>query len=463
MNQMVEINFAPDMLVGSGPPQSKGYLRVQLTLLMALADVTALLAGFISAGVARFGGYGVTASMMLGNTIVPLYLLCAVAIGAFSGDTLVRRGASMRLAVMAFLGACSTLLLLLFLLQTGTYTSRLQFGFSVAFTLPILAVVRFLFVQFSRGRLAGGLYAIVILDDTETYTRHEQLPAINARSLFDPMNPDPVGYDRLARCIGKADQVVVRCSPERRTAWSHVLQGMNVHAEIVADDLLSSGVLGIGRFDGAPTLLVARGPLGLRDRMIKRAFDVAVSGCAFVALLPLLSVIAVAIKLDSPGPVLFRQPRIGRQNSLFDVLKFRSMRTEQCDSRGTRSTTGRDDDRITRVGRFLRRTSLDELPQLFNVLKGDMSVVGPRPHAVHSTAQNKLFWEVDQRYWYRHACRPGITGLAQIRGHRGATHREKDLRDRLAADLEYVNNWTFFQDISIIFRTFAVLIHPNAF
>lgn len=138
------------------------------------------------------------------------------------------------------------------------------------------------------------------------------------------------------------------------------------------------------------------------------------------------------------------------------------MREEHSDFGGNRSTA-RDDDRITTIGRFIRKTSIDELPQLFNVLKGDMSVVGPRPHAVHSMAQDKLFWEVDPRYWHRHACKPGITGLAQVRGHRGATEHEKDLRDRLAADLEYLSQWSIWLDLVILVRTFGVVMHRNAF
>lgn len=118
---------------------------------------------------------------------------------------------------------------------------------------------------------------------------------------------------------------------------------------------------------------------------------------------------------------------------------------------------------MTRVGRILRRTSIDELPQLINVLIGDMSIVAPRPHAVHSMARDKYFWEVDARYWHRHACKPGITGLAQVRGYRGTALEEKDLQDRLAADLEYLNKWSLWLDIGILFRTLRVIIHKNAF
>jgi polysaccharide biosynthesis protein PslA len=144
------------------------------------------------------------------------------------------------------------------------------------------------------------------------------------------------------------------------------------------------------------------------------------------------------------------------------VLKFRSMRIEASDRAGNRSAS-RSDDRITRVGRLIRRTSLDELPQLINVVRGDMSIVGPRPHALASTAGEALFWELDSRYIHRHAIKPGMTGLAQVRGYRGATRSAEDLTNRLQADLEYLSGWTIWRDIRIIFRTFRVLTHSNAF
>jgi lipopolysaccharide/colanic/teichoic acid biosynthesis glycosyltransferase len=126
-------------------------------------------------------------------------------------------------------------------------------------------------------------------------------------------------------------------------------------------------------------------------------------------------------------------------------------------------SASRDDDRVTRVGRFLRSTSIDELPQLINVLLGSMSVVGPRPHALGSLAGDQLFWHVDERYWHRHALKPGITGLAQIRGFRGATHTREHLTSRLQADLEYMSGWSLWRDVSIVLSTAKVLVHPDAY
>ena len=147
---------------------------------------------------------------------------------------------------------------------------------------------------------------------------------------------------------------------------------------------------------------------------------------------------------------------------MFRIRKFRSMRVDGSDGAGHRSTE-REDDRVTKVGRFIRRTSIDELPQILNVLTGEMSIVGPRPHALGSRAADKLFWEVDHRYWHRHAAKPGLTGLAQVRGYRGATLIEADLENRLLADLEYLENWSIWRDIKIIILTFRVLLHRNAY
>ncbi|MCH7629500.1 MAG: sugar transferase [Proteobacteria bacterium] len=190
--------------------------------------------------------------------------------------------------------------------------------------------------------------------------------------------------------------------------------------------------------------------------------DLAVAGGALLFLAPLLALVALLIKLEDAGPVFFLQQRQGRNNRLFWIYKFRSMRVEQLDAAGVRSAS-KDDDRITRIGRFIRRTSIDELPQLLNVLKGDMSIVGPRPHAIGSLAGSKRFWDVDPRYLLRHSLKPGLTGLAQIRGLRGATDSEQDLSDRLQADLEYLDGWTVWRDLRIIAATITVLVHDRAF
>jgi len=241
-----------------------------------------------------------------------------------------------------------------------------------------------------------------------------------------------------------------------------MLKGANVCGEIMADEVQSVGAVGVDRFAGRTTLVVSSGPLSVQQSFLKRAFDLVLAIPLIIFFAPLLIAVAIAIKLDSPGPILFRQPRIGFGNRMFDVYKFRSMVTTMSDALGTESTLW-DDVRITSIGKFIRCTSIDELPQLFNVLGGCMSLVGPRPHAIGSCAGPSLFWDIDDRYAHRHLLKPGITGLAQIRGYRGTALQPEDLNRRLQADLEYINGWSIWRDIVILFKTFNVVVHPNAY
>lgn len=167
--------------------------------------------------------------------------------------------------------------------------------------------------------------------------------------------------------------------------------------------------------------------------------------------------VALAIKLDSPGPVLFRQKRYGYNNKLIEVFKFRSMYCDRADANAERQTT-RNDDRITRVGRFIRKTSLDELPQLFNVLLGSMSMVGPRPHATATKAAGILFEDAVKEYTARHRVKPGITGWAQINGYRGETDTLEKIEKRVEYDLQYIENWSVWFDLYILFRTLPAVI-----
>lgn len=183
----------------------------------------------------------------------------------------------------------------------------------------------------------------------------------------------------------------------------------------------------------------------------KRAFDIVVAGSALVALAPMLLGVWALVRIDSPGPGLFRQRRGGFEGRPFRILKFRTMRT--CESRSIKQA-GQADSRTTAFGRFLRKFSIDELPQLINVLKGDMSIIGPRPHAL---AHDRQFYGVDRRYALRHRARPGITGLAQVSGARGPTDTNAKIVQRLEFDLEYVSKWSWKMDAGIFFRTLRVL------
>jgi exopolysaccharide biosynthesis polyprenyl glycosylphosphotransferase len=188
-----------------------------------------------------------------------------------------------------------------------------------------------------------------------------------------------------------------------------------------------------------------------------------VSLTALVLLAPLMALVALAIRLESRGPVLFRQKRYGFNNELIEIYKFRSMYTGMADAEASRLVT-RDDPRVTRVGRFIRRTSLDELPQLFNVVRGDLSLVGPRPHALKAKAVGRCYDDAVEDYFVRHKVKPGITGWAQINGWRGETDTQEKIEKRVEHDLYYIDNWTIFLDLYILARTpFALLATENAY
>ncbi|MFB9912239.1 sugar transferase [Rhizobium paknamense] len=188
------------------------------------------------------------------------------------------------------------------------------------------------------------------------------------------------------------------------------------------------------------------------DLWAKRALDILVAFLALLALLPLLLLIALLIRLDSPGPALFRQVRWGKDQTKIRIYKFRTMYVDCCDPSGVRQTVAQDP-RVTRLGALLRRTNIDELPQLLNVLLGDMSLVGPRCHAIGMLAAGVPYETLVPDYHRRHAMRPGITGLAQMRGLRGPTDRAARARARIASDLYYVENFSFWLDLKIILGT----------
>ncbi|MEP1293694.1 MAG: exopolysaccharide biosynthesis polyprenyl glycosylphosphotransferase, partial [Nitratireductor sp.] len=201
-----------------------------------------------------------------------------------------------------------------------------------------------------------------------------------------------------------------------------------------------------------PLLDIFDKPINDWDSVAKRIFDIVFSVLGIVLFAPLMIATAIAIKLDSKGPVLFRQKRHGFNNEVIEVLKFRSMYSEQCDPTAKQAVT-RDDPRVTRVGRIIRKTSIDELPQFFNALFGSLSLVGPRPHAVAAQSHNLLYNEVVDGYFARHRVKPGVTGWAQINGWRGEVDTDEKIKMRTEYDLHYIENWSLWFDLKILLLT----------
>jgi putative colanic acid biosynthesis UDP-glucose lipid carrier transferase len=205
--------------------------------------------------------------------------------------------------------------------------------------------------------------------------------------------------------------------------------------------------------NGMPALSVCETPLHGLEAVFKRAMDLALAGLGLLVLSPLLLLVAAAVKLSSRGPVFFRQRRYGLDGEEILVYKFRSMRV--CEDGAVVPQATRRDPRVTAIGAFLRKTSIDELPQLINVLQGKMSLVGPRPHAV---AHNEQYRKLIDGYMIRHKVRPGMTGLAQVNGLRGETETLEKMVERVRFDLEYLRNWSPWLDVMILFRTLLVVI-----
>jgi len=213
-----------------------------------------------------------------------------------------------------------------------------------------------------------------------------------------------------------------------------------------------------------PVLDIFDKPIADWNLVLKAVFDRVAGALILLALLPVMAVIALAVKLDSKGPILFRQPRYGFNNERINVYKFRSLYHDKADVAAQKLVT-RDDPRVTRVGRFIRKTSLDELPQLFNVVfAGNLSLVGPRPHALNARAEQRLYEEVVDGYFARHRVKPGITGWAQINGWRGDTDTQEKIERRIEYDLYYIENWSMMFDLYILLRTpFALIKAENAY
>ncbi len=404
-------------------------------------------------------------SMLVAYLLLPLYQTMAFYGGTYSRDGLTNWRSSGWRAIKALVISALLLNLFAFFAKSNADMSRVVFVSAICATAMLVTFLRFGVSRFIRAHWGPSATNRLLIQAGGPEVRIPNLYRINAEEHgLDPDIENPAALDRLSKYLRNMDMVIVSCGAEQRLAWAEVLKGSGIHGEVISDFAHELGAMAIVRHDDADVtaLVVSAGQLGIRARLSKRLFDIVMSGLALVILAPVLLLCALLIKLEDRGSVFFRQRRMGRGNQFFDIYKFRSMREEQQDADGIRSAS-RDDDRITRIGSFMRRTSLDELPQLINVLKGDMSIVGPRPHALGSRAGHKMFWQVDRKYWQRHCLRPGITGLAQVRGYRGATDTERDLVDRLQSDLEYIRQWSLLGDVKIILSTLRVLVHDRAF
>jgi putative colanic acid biosynthesis UDP-glucose lipid carrier transferase len=302
--------------------------------------------------------------------------------------------------------------------------------------------------------------------------RGHPLLGVRVAGFFDDRGPGRVGDLRPGEILGSLDELAAYVKSHRvdliyltlpMASQPRILKLLDALKDTTASIYFTPDIflfdLIQGRMDmigGMPVLSVCETPFHGTNGLIKRASDIILASAILILIVPLLLVIAAGVMLSSPGPVLFRQRRYGLDGREIMVYKFRSMTVTE--DGGTLRQATRDDSRVTPFGAFLRRYSLDELPQFINVLQGRMSVVGPRPHAV---AHNEMYRKLINGYMIRHKVKPGITGWAQVNGLRGETETLDKMRDRIAHDLTYLRNWSLRLDLWIVLKTILVVLRDD--
>ncbi|MDO6613515.1 undecaprenyl-phosphate glucose phosphotransferase [Shewanella sp. 1_MG-2023] len=359
-----------------------------------------------------------------------------------------------------------------FLFKQGDYYSRVvMFGwFSLSMILLVGWRLLVRIVKRSMRRNGYSLQKVAIIGMTQSGTNlYQELNenielGLQCVGFYDDREPDRINGEYLNLLNGSIDKAVAMakkgevkklyiCLPmlaeKRISNIIHQLGDSTVDVLILPDFLLKNLMHArIGHVGDLDTISVFESPVHGMKNFYKRTFDILFSSLAIIAISPVLMVIAIAIKLTSPGAVIFKQDRYGLGGERIKVFKFRSMTVTENAAKVTQAT--KNDSRLTSIGGFLRRTSLDELPQFFNVLLGTMSVVGPRPHAV---AHNEEYRQLVAYYMLRHKVRPGITGWAQVNGWRGETDTIDKMEKRVEYDLAYIRHWSLWWDVKIIFKT----------
>jgi Undecaprenyl-phosphate glucose phosphotransferase len=443
-------------------------------------------------GIAFYSGYGVPLSGFRWEYVAAIFGMALTAVVCFEAaeiyDVQVFRGHLRQMTRMISAWAFVFLLFMAasFLANLGDEISRLWlaafFFLGLSALLGQRLLLRALIRRWARQGRLDRRTVVVGSDQSgerliEALKRQEDSD-IEVLGVFDDRNDDRA-FESCAGSpkLGKVDDIVEFA---RRTRVDLVLFALPISAEtrilqmlkklwVLPVDIRLSAHTNKLRFrprsysylGKVPTLDVFEAPITDWELVMKWMFDHLVGGLLLLLAAPVMALVALAVKLDSPGPVLFRQKRFGFNNERIDVFKFRSLYHNQADPLAAKVVT-KNDSRVTRVGRFIRKTSLDELPQLLNVVfKGNLSLVGPRPHAVQGRLQSRLFDEAVDGYFARHRVKPGITGWAQINGWRGEIDNEEKIRRRVEYDLYYIENWSVLFDLYILLRTPLALLTRN--
>ncbi|MEK0085654.1 undecaprenyl-phosphate glucose phosphotransferase [Benzoatithermus flavus] len=475
----------------SAPPSHHGHRPFRLSLesialMLRLADLAVVVLSALAAWSLR--GNAGPSPQLLGFGIACASLMTLdlfAAAGLYRPQELGR----IRVQAVRVAGAWSIVSLLLWLLAAATGSMRsLPSGFLASWWLSALALLTGLHAAIgdgvSRSQRRGRLATRIALVGAGPQAGHlvreirRGAPALRVVGIFDDRRtriPDTVEncpvlgtLDDLAAWTrrGEVDLIIVALphhAAARRLACLERLRVLPIDVRLSPDlPGLEFGIRGAAEIAGLPLVRVFDRPLGGVAWLVKAIEDRVLAALILLLTGPLMLALAVLVRLDSPGPVLYRQQRFGFDGRPIDVLKFRTMYVDRCDpADGDVISARRGDPRVTPFGRFLRRTSLDELPQFWNVLKGEMSIVGPRPHA---TAQSREYAALIDGYLARHRVKPGITGWAQVNGLRGEADTLARMQERVRYDLHYIENWSLLFDLRIILRTLLVgFSHPNAY
>ncbi|MDR3494799.1 MAG: undecaprenyl-phosphate glucose phosphotransferase [Ancalomicrobiaceae bacterium] len=397
--------------------------------------------------------------------------------GGYQFDRLAEPDTQIRQVLIAWFAAFGVLAVTAFLMKVSATYSRI--GSALFFStggLVLLAlhyrIARWLKVRLARTELSVHRSLALMIGDAEaldTMQRalaHDGIEIVAAELIeattdrFAAECASAAAALRAALARTKADSILV-FAPWEKQAWLETLLGMldplpapvTLVADATVNALIERRHVRYGQLNGFE---VQRAPLSRVDCLVKRALDLTIASVALVVLSPVMLMTAAAILIETGRPVFFHQRRRGFGGRVFEMVKFRSMTVMQDGPDVPQAK--RDDPRVTPLGRILRKTSLDELPQLFNVIRGDMSIVGPRPHAL---AHDDQYADIIATYAYRHHVKPGITGWAQVNGARGETRETADMERRVAYDLWYIRNWSIWLDIHIILRTAVSVLADN--
>ena len=404
--------------------------------------------------------------MYLNSDTIFYYALCFLLIlllaGGYSKRNIISISNNFKFIGIATISMPFTFNLFLYqfgfqLIQSDLLINLLYLSFSLVFSFRVLFIFYIRNSSFFRAK-------VVIVGDGKSEELFNEYEYLNVNSFESEIPPeeDPFFLNTVSRLLTGVDRVLLDFkSTKGADRYVNIVSSTSNDIEFMRR-LNRLPVSSIQSFNGYQTLKLKTYGSDFKAMLKKRLFDLTLVLITSPIWLLILTICAVLIKIDSPGPIFFKQQRIGLKNQFFNIYKFRTMYHEHTDHSGSKLTE-KNDIRVTKFGKFLRKSSLDELPQLFNILKLEMSLVGPRPSTLEAKAGGKNYWDKFPEYWKRHMILPGMTGLAQIRGLRGNTFTKDDLLMRYQSDIEYLNNANILLDIKIIFLTFFSLFSDESF